>query len=82
MTHHLGYEKNSKSNNSNDNYHNGYGSKRIITDDEELNINPPRDRNGSFKPQIIGKRENRFSVFDDNIIFRFNSVLFILSDIL
>jgi putative transposase len=68
MTHHLGYEKHSKSNNLNDNYRNGHGSKRIITDDGEFNINPPRDRNGSFEPQIIGKRENRFSGFDDNII--------------
>ena len=67
MTHHLGYEKHSKSNRNNpdfdnNNYRNGHGSKRVITDDGEFNINSPRDRNGSFEPQIIGKRQNRFSV--------------------
>ena len=65
MTHHLGYEKHSKSNRNNpdfdnNNYRNGHGSKRVITDDGEFNINSPRDRNGSFEPQIIGKRQNRF----------------------
>tara|TARA_B110000046_G_C12983749_1_gene394618 strand:+ start:88 stop:1383 length:1296 start_codon:yes stop_codon:yes gene_type:complete len=73
MTHHLGYSKHSKSDRNNpdfdnNNYRNGHGSKRVITDDGEFNINSPRDRNGSFEPQIIGKRQNRFSGFDDNII--------------
>lgn len=80
MTHHLGYSKNSKidrrldsdshidNENYQNNYRNGHGSKRIITDDGSFNINTPRDRNGSFEPQIIGKRQNRWEGFDDNII--------------
>lgn len=72
MTHHLGYSKNSKIDRSqnidNDNYRNGHASKKIITDDGDFNINSPRDRNGSFEPQIIRKRQNRFTGFDNNII--------------
>ena len=41
MTHHLGYAKNEKSDNQN--YRNGHSSKKVITDDGEFEINPPRD---------------------------------------
>jgi len=71
MTHHLGYEKSSKNSreiNLDGNYRNGHSSKKIITDDGNFNINTPRDRNGSFEPQIIKKGQNRFTGFDDNII--------------
>jgi transposase-like protein len=74
MTHHLGYDKHSKSERNNldlidnNNYRNGHSTKRLITDDGEFSINSPRDRDGSFEPQIVNKRQNRFSGFDDNVI--------------
>ncbi len=66
MTQHLGYKKHSKS--DVDNYRNGHSKKRVITDDGEIEINPTRDRDGSFEPKNIEKRQNRFTGFDDNII--------------
>ena len=76
MTYHLGYEKNSRrevladgdDEDFNNNYRNGHNSKKVMTDEGYLDINSPRDRNGSFEPQIIQKRQNRWTGFDDNII--------------
>ena len=72
MDYHLGYSKNQKrseaSNDVGDNYRNGYSTKKVITDDGDFNINTPRDRDASFEPQIIEKRQNRFTGFDNNII--------------
>ncbi|UXH76538.1 IS256 family transposase [Roseateles amylovorans] len=53
---------------SNDNHRNGKGSKTVVTDVGALRIDVPRDREGSFEPQIIGKHERRFTGFDDKII--------------
>ena len=58
---HLGYEKNSIEGNNSGNSRNGYSRKRIISDYGECEIAVPRDRNGEFKPQIIGKRQTRTS---------------------
>jgi putative transposase len=45
--------------------HLGYNSsKTVITDDGPMRIEVPRDREGSFEPQIIGKHERRFTGFD------------------
>lgn len=63
---HLGYGKNNQS--KGDNYRNGYSSKSVITDDDKINIDTPRDRNSSFEPQIIPKGQRRFSGFDDKVI--------------
>lgn len=66
LDHHLGYDKHARSNN--DNHRNGHGSKTIITDSMELEIDTPRDRNSSFEPQLIAKGERKFKGFDDKII--------------
>lgn len=63
---HLGYSKNNKS--KGNNYCNGYSSKSVITDDDKINIDTPRDRNSSFEPQIVQKGQRRFSGFDDKVI--------------
>ena len=70
MTHHLGYSKSSKVERSEDfnNYRNGHSSKRLITEDGDINIGVPRDRDSSFQPTIVSKRQNRFTGFDDKII--------------
>jgi len=39
----------------------------VITDDGPVRIEVPRDREGSFEPQIIGKHERRFTGFDQKI---------------
>ena len=56
MNSHLGYENNDKNEKHTDNRRNGYISKNIKTSMGEMNIEVPRDRDGSFEPQIIPKR--------------------------
>lgn len=52
----LGYEKHSQSDNSN--ALNSYGKKKIKTSFGESEIQGPRDRDASFNPLIVPKREN------------------------
>ncbi len=56
LDHHLGYEKHARSDHSN--ARNGYGSKTIKTGFGEARIDVPRDREGSFEPLIVPKRES------------------------
>jgi putative transposase len=46
----------------------GTSSKTILTDDGEVEIAVPRDRAGSFEPQLIAKGRTRFSSFDEKIL--------------
>ena len=50
------------------NQRNGSSGKTVISDDGPVRIQVPRDREGSFEPQIIGKHERRFTGFDQKII--------------
>jgi putative transposase len=50
------------------NSRNGYGRKTVITDTGKIEIDVPRDRSGSFDPQLIAKYQRRFPGFDDKII--------------
>jgi putative transposase len=62
MDHHL--DQGSQDNNS----RNGYGRKTVTTDGGKIEIEIPRDRAGSFDPQLIAKYQRRFPGFDDKII--------------
>lgn len=68
LTHHLGYPKNAASGNNSGNSRNGKNPKRIKGKNGELEIEVPRDRNSSFEPQLIQKRQKRFDGFDEKII--------------
>jgi len=68
LTHHLGYAKGQAKPETQDNHRNGTTPKTVITDDGALPIEVPRDRAGTFEPQIIAKGERRFSGFDTKII--------------
>lgn len=50
------------------NHRNGRSGKTVLTDEGPLRIDVPRDRAGSFEPQLIPKHERRFAGFDDRII--------------
>lgn len=50
------------------NYRNGTSGKTVLTDDGPVSIEVPRDREGTFEPQLIGKHERRFTGFDDKVI--------------
>jgi transposase-like protein len=62
MDHHLGREEQAG------NSRNGYGRKTVATDTGKIEIEVPRDRAGSFDPQLIAKYQRRFPGFDDKII--------------
>jgi len=63
---HLGYDRHASS--SSDNSRNGYASKTLKTEDGQFEINTPRDRAGSFEPQLVKKNQTRFTSMDDKIL--------------
>jgi putative transposase len=68
MSHHLGYAPGQVKPEGATNHRNGKSAKTVLTDTGALAIEVPRDRAGSFEPQLIGKHERRFTGFDDKII--------------
>ena len=69
MSHHLGYAPGqAKPEGAAANHRNGKSAKTVLTDVGALRIDVPRDREGSFEPQLIGKHERRLTGFDDKII--------------
>lgn len=63
---HLGYDRHQAS--TNDNSRNGYASKKVKTEDGQFELETPRDRDGSFEPQLIKKGQTRFTSMDDKIL--------------
>src|SRR5665213_2913399 len=68
MSQHLGYVPGEPKPRGVVNHRNGKSAKTVLTDTGALGIEVPRDREGSFEPQLIGKHERRFTGFDDKII--------------
>lgn len=68
MTHHLGYPPGGERPEDQLNHRNGSSPKTILTDEGALTIEVPRDRHGSFEPQLIPKHQRRFAGFDEKII--------------
>jgi transposase-like protein len=68
LTEHLGYEKGDPGGRGSGNSRNGTSSKTILTEDGEIEIAVPRDRAGSFEPQLVAKGQTRFDGFDDKIL--------------
>ncbi|EGO63104.1 hypothetical protein ALO_14752 [Acetonema longum DSM 6540] len=64
----LGYEKNSVLGNNSGNSRNGYGKKTVKSEWGESEINVPRDRNGTFEPQVIEKRQTRTDDIETRIL--------------
>jgi len=67
LTHHLGYAK-GEAPEEVSNHRNGSSAKTVIGNSGKLEISVPRDRDGSFQPQIIRKGQRRFEEFDEKII--------------
>src|SRR5687768_16827124 len=68
LTHHLGYAPGDTKPELTTNHRNGTSAKTVLTDDGPVPIEVPRDREGTFEPQLIGKHERRFTGFDDKVI--------------
>jgi len=68
LTYHLGYEKHDPEGYNSGNSRNGSTSKTIQGEFGSLEVETPRDRNGTFEPQILMKHQRRFDGFDDKIL--------------
>ena len=68
MDEHLGYEKNSVQGNGSGNSRNGYSPKTLKSENGETAISVPRDRNGDFEPQVIGKRQTRTDDLEHRVL--------------
>src|SRR5215470_12362278 len=68
MTGHLGYDKHDPAGRGSGNSRNGTSGKTVLTDVGAVDLAVPRDRNGSFEPQIVRKGQTRLEGFNDRII--------------
>ena len=68
MSEHLGYEKHDPAGHHQGNPRNGKSRKTLKGEFGELELETPRDRQASFEPKIVGKRQTRWTGFDDKII--------------
>jgi putative transposase len=68
LTHHLGYEKHEVAKPGNGNTRNGKSRKTLKGQSGEMEIAVPRDRHGSFEPQVVRKHQTRWDGLDQQII--------------
>jgi putative transposase len=68
MTEHLGYSKDSPDGKNTGNNRNGKSKKTVNGAEGDFEIETPRDRNGSFEPQFVRKRQVRMAGFDEKVI--------------
>jgi putative transposase len=65
---HLGYGKNDPAGRNSGNSRNGHRAKTVLTDTGPVEIAVPRDRDASFEPRIVAKRQRRLTGVDDMVI--------------
>jgi putative transposase len=68
LTDHLGYERHQEPPGGTGNTRNGSTPKTLATEHGPVPIDTPRDRDGSFEPKIVRKRQRRFEGFDEKIL--------------
>ena len=68
LTDHLGYEPHESKGHGTGNNRNGKGEKTVQSETGAIDIKVPRDRNGSFEPKLIKKRQRRLEGFDDKVL--------------
>ena len=68
MDNHLGFKSNDKQPKNTENRRNGYTEKTVKTSYGEVDIKSPRDRDGSFEPQLIAKRQRDASGIEDKVL--------------
>jgi putative transposase len=68
LTDHVGYEPHQEPPGGAENQRNGTSAKTLITEHGKVPIDAPRDRDGSFRPKIVRKRQRRFVGFDEKIL--------------
>ena len=65
---HLGYGKHDPAGRNGGNSRNGHRAKTVLTDTGPVEISVPRDRDSSFEPKIVGKRQRRLTGVDEVVI--------------
>lgn len=68
MSGHLGYEKHAPAGRDRQNSRNRRTRKRIQTGTRAVEIEVPRDRDGSFEPKLVRKRQRRLAAFDEKVL--------------
>jgi putative transposase len=68
LTEHLGFEKNAAEGRGKGNSRNGYTTKTVKTDTGPVDVRVPRDRLGTFEPQLVAKHKRRLEGFDDKVL--------------
>ena len=68
MAEHLGYDKHDPVGRNRGNSRNGKRAKTVLTDSGEVEVEVPRDRDGSFEPVIVAKRQRRLSSIDEIVL--------------
>ena len=68
LTDHVGYEAHQEPPGGGENTRNGTTPKTLICEHGKVAIDAPRDRDGSFQPKIVRKRQRRFEGLDDKIL--------------
>ena len=68
ITDHLGYDKLDPAGKNGGNSRNGTRAKTVLTDVGPVEISVPRDRDGSFEPKIVKKRQKRLTGVDEMVI--------------
>ena len=72
MDDHLGYSKHDRAGNGSGNSRNGKTKKKLKSELGDLEIDTPRDRNGTFEPKAVEKRQSRVKGIDDKILFLYS----------
>jgi putative transposase len=68
ITDHLGYDRNDPAGRDGGNPRNGHRSKTVLTEVGPVEIDVPRDRDATFEPKIVAKRQRRLSGVDELVI--------------
>ena len=75
LTDHLGYEPHEQKGRGTGNNRNGKGQKTVQSETGSIEIQVPRDRNGTFEPKLIKKRQRRLEGFDEKVLYLYSSGL-------
>ncbi len=68
LTDHLGYEPHEQNRSKDGNNRNGRGKKTVKSIYGPMDLEPPRDRQGTFDPQVVKKRQKDISGIEDKVI--------------
>ena len=68
LTDHLGYERGDPAGRGSGNNRNGHSQKTVLTELGAVDLEVPRDRNGTFDPKIVPKHARRLERFNANVI--------------